>query len=69
MALKSIELKKYPYFEFKPDMLNGEGHIRSLVAPDSEIIHYRMPGTHNKMTFDLWCRDEDGRADGLNNWE
>ena len=38
-------------------------------ADTDRIVHYRCPGVHNPRSFDLWCEDTKGRADGINNWE
>jgi len=59
--------EKCRYFEL-PREEYPKGHILNPVDPD-KIVHYRYPGIHNPKTFDLWCEDASGRADGINNWE
>ncbi len=60
--------KKLPYMDLPPEMVDAGGNLLSPLREGS-VIHYRCPGVHNPKSFDLWCEDRAGRADGVNNWE
>jgi len=66
--LGSTEPKRLPYVDLRPDRVDRVGNIKHPFDPD-KVIFYRYPGLHNPKTFDLWCADSKGRADGINNWD
>jgi prepilin-type N-terminal cleavage/methylation domain-containing protein len=79
-ALQSSGPKKIPYFEFRPDMLDGSGNIQSTIRPGLEFTNYKnnavnWPGNsgdanaHNKTSFDLWLPDCKNTPNGCNNWD
>jgi len=78
-ALSSSGPKKIPYFEFRPDMLDGSGNVQSVIRPGIEFVKYKNneinwpsnsgdPTAHNKTSFDLWLPDCKNLIDGVNNW-
>jgi hypothetical protein len=60
------------YFVFNaapaPDVIAPDGNTRSPVHSE-KLVCYRCPGLHPPGSFDLWCEDLKGRADGIYNWE
>jgi len=66
-----------PYVQFSREMLTPDGDLRNPVAPRNCIIHYRRNPeaagldsvARNLGTFDLWGLSQDGRPDGINNWD
>jgi hypothetical protein len=60
--------KKLPYYELSSDSLDSRGNLLTPFG-DGKVYCYRAPGVQNPKSFDLWCEDEEGRADGINNWE
>lgn len=63
-ALREPGRSGRPFMVFVPDMLTEEGDIRSPVAPEVDIIHYR--GLGSRRSFSLWFRLPDGTLDGVN---
>ncbi len=55
-----------------PKDYNPAGYIKpeALVDPWDEPFQYRIPGTHNPYTFDLWSYGPDGVEgdDDIRNW-
>lgn len=74
-ALRSPGRRGRPYRLFAKKDLTPLGDLRNPVSPETSILQYRNNQTagagvvHNRTTFDLWGRDKNRRADGLNNWE
>jgi type II secretory pathway pseudopilin PulG len=76
-ALRKPSRTGQPYLSMAPALLSAAGDIRNPIAPESSILHYRNNRTcaagpipiHNLKAFDLWCRDVEGGATGLNNWD
>jgi hypothetical protein len=67
-SLQTSMSKKRTYLDVRPEMVDEGGNLRNPVG-EGKILHYRFPGQHNPKSFDLWCEDRKGRADGINNWE
>jgi hypothetical protein len=75
-ALQEPSREGRPFFSLVPAMLTAVGDIRNPVDPESSIIHYmRTAGrescglpAHNTDSFDVWCKDAEGRSNGVNNW-
>jgi hypothetical protein len=66
--LRTQGTNKHAFLRIEKKHLDGDGNVLNPVGT-SKIIYYRCPGTHNPKSFDLWCEDAKGRADGINNWE
>jgi hypothetical protein len=49
-------------------MLDARGNLVNPIG-EGKIIFYCCPGVRNPKSFDRWCEDSKGRADGVNNWE
>ncbi len=56
-----------PFFQINDEFLQ-DGHLRNPIDT-SKRFYYRCPGLHNPKSFDLWCEDANGHADGINNWD
>jgi hypothetical protein len=71
LALKALK-EPCTYFDFGREVINDlmdrDGNIQSPIDP-AKPIRYQCPGLHNPKSFDLWCEDSKGRAEGINNWE
>ena len=65
---KGVKQMQYFEFDLAGPALSPAGDIRNPVNGE-KIIYYRCPGLHNPKTFDLWCADSKGKADGIHNWE
>jgi prepilin-type N-terminal cleavage/methylation domain-containing protein len=71
--LRQVSPKGPRYYQFGPDDLDAHGNVRSPID-SSAILYYRnnreLRGLigHNRESFDLWCRDARGEAEGVNNW-
>lgn len=79
-ALAAAGPKKIPYFEFRPDLLDGSGNIQSTIRPGLEFVNYKnnavnWPGNsgdvnaHNKTSVDMWLPDCLAQPNGCNNWD
>jgi hypothetical protein len=59
---------KHPYFAVpEREWMLKDGNIANPVDRE-KVVYYRCPGLHNEKSFDLWCEDGEGKAEGLNNW-
>jgi hypothetical protein len=67
-CLRTQGTNKHAPLRIEKKHLDRDGNVLNPVG-ESKIIYYRSPGTHNPKSFDLWCEDAKGRADGINNWE
>lgn len=66
-ALSVNDAEGVPFInKLGPEFLR-DGHFDNPVDR-SKWIHYQCPGVHNPTKFDLWCEDNKGIPDGINNW-
>jgi len=67
-CLRERGSRNHAYLRIERGHLDRDGNVLNPVE-EGKIIYYCSPGTHNSKSFDLWCEDSKGRADGINNWE
>lgn len=66
-AITKTGLRKGTSYLEEKVQLDTLGNLNSPVDPD-HIFYYRYPGTHNKSSYDLWCKNCLGTDEGVNNW-
>ncbi len=77
--LKRSTARQSSYFEFKPEMLDENENIMSVIHVDDPVkyrncavnskTNQKDPDQHNKRGIDLWCMDCGKAEKGCNNWD
>ena len=61
-ALQTSRANGRKYFEFRRGDFDESGSVRC----SGEVIHYRHQAGERR--YGLWCRDSNGRTDGIHYW-